>query len=340
LIVEGTKHVFILRYTETATACFVAYEYLINLDYEVRFLWPRRFNFGFLLLFLCRYLQIGNACVAMYTYVLTSDIRTSNCSTLMKTNAALVYCQLCLSCIVLFTRAYAVWGSRKRMYWFLLCTCIVALAPTMYTLNLYLRGVSFPGLRIWNGCIYLIVDHNANFYSMIGIVVMDSLALSLLLYKSVQHARFMKSLSGGSERASILSVMAQDGITYFVMNLACTIANMIGVKRFPAYLHGFLIGTQACMQNVLCARLYFHIQIVNENWTTNVTSLGAAAGQKNNSTPMEMNSVGGRRGALSKIKFAEISAIGMETDVQESTTDGVNVVEETRSTTEEPARGV
>ncbi len=105
---------------------------------------------------------------------------------------ALVYCQLCLSCsmffslsnlnsdrynapnsptipsVVLFTRAYAVWGSRKRMYWFLLCTCIVraravfplppqeltgtrfffqvALAPTMYTLNLYLRGVSFPGL--------------------------------------------------------------------------------------------------------------------------------------------------------------------------------------------------
>ncbi len=69
------------------------------------------------------------------------------------------------------------------------------------------------------------------------------------------------------------------------------------------------------MQNVLCARLYFHIQIVNENWTTNVTSLGAAAGQRNNSTPMEMKSVGDRRGALSKIKFAEISAVATEIDM-------------------------
>ncbi len=73
------------------------------------------------------------------------------------------------------------------------------------------------------------------------------------------------------------------------------------------------------MQNVLCARLYFHIQIVNQNWTTNVTTLDSK-----NSTPMEMKSMGrnrdrdrGRRyfDVLSDTKFDEVSVAGVEKSV-------------------------
>jgi len=316
LLIEGARHVYILRYTEVASACFVAYEYLINLDYEVRFLWPRRFNFGFVLLFLCRYLQFASASVAMYTYVFTSDLRPSNCLTLMKISTGLVYCQLNISGIVLYTRAYAVWGSHRWMFWFLISAAILTIGPTVYTLVLFINYITFLPFRISNGCLYSVDDHDTNFYSMIGMVVTDSLTISLLLYKSVQHAKFMK-ISGGGQGASILSVIAQDGVIYFVLNITCTILNMIGVKHFPADLHGFLIGMQAHVQNVLCARLFFHLQIVNEDWKTVVTTRSSVQESKN-STPMEMKAVGRNRGrnhgrhysdVLSDIKFEDKSIL-------------------------------
>ncbi len=55
------------------------------------------------------------------------------------------------------------------------------------------------------------------------------------------------------------------------------------------------------MQNVLCARLYFHLQIVNEGWTTNATGLGA----NTNNFAMERKANAG-----GTIRFAETSAVG------------------------------
>ncbi len=73
---------------------------------------------------------------------------------------------------------------------------------------------------------------------------------------------------------------------------------------------------QAHVQNVLCARLFFHLQIVNENWKTNVSTLSVV--ESKNSTPMKMKAVGRNRGrnhgphysdALSDIKFEDKSVL-------------------------------
>jgi len=191
--------------------------------------------------------------------------------------------------------------QRRLRYRFLL---------TSHLLSVHVAEVSVRlGIRIWNGCIYLIDDHGGAFDGLIFQIVLDSLALTTLLYKSLQHARFIKNLSGEGVKVSILTVMAHDGIEYFILNLLCTLTNMIGLRRFPANLHGFLFTTQSCVQNALCARLFFHLQIVNDGWTTNATGFGV----NTNNFPIEMKAV-----ASGTIKFAETSVVGMECSVKNS----------------------
>ncbi|KLO16420.1 hypothetical protein SCHPADRAFT_213221 [Schizopora paradoxa] len=77
--------------------CFVIYEYLINFDYEVHFLWMRRFTYGSCLFFLCRYLPIAQISLTVFQYLLTRDISYHHCRSLGKACTILVYLQYCLS---------------------------------------------------------------------------------------------------------------------------------------------------------------------------------------------------------------------------------------------------
>jgi len=93
------------------------------------------------------------------------------------------------------------------------------------------------------------------------------------------------------------------------MNLAATILNMIGEKHFPTNLQAFLLTTQLCLQNELCARLYFHLQTVNEGWSTNTST----ATEESNDTPMELKAVNGgrrRKDAHSEMQFAGATTAG------------------------------
>ncbi|KLO15831.1 hypothetical protein SCHPADRAFT_995590 [Schizopora paradoxa] len=231
-----------------ATTCFVTYEHLINLDYEIRYLWQRRFTFGSCLLFFCRYFPIAQIYVCIVEYILTTDLLPSNCKSLLKANSGLVYLQFCLSNLVLYTRTYAVWAGNKRVLMTLMGTYIISAAGTAYTVYRYVHGISVLGLRLWSGCIFLVTDHTI-FYALLGSVLMESFQIQ----------------QGGRTKVSLLTVMAQDGMAYFIFNTMCTIANMIVLQRASADYRDFLVTTQSCVQNVLCARLFFHMQTVYRN---------------------------------------------------------------------------
>ncbi|KLO16406.1 hypothetical protein SCHPADRAFT_887757 [Schizopora paradoxa] len=97
-------------------------------------------------------------------------------------------------------------------------------------------------------------DHTV-IYALIGSVMMDSLALCLLLYKSVLHTKVVKNT--GLQKMGLLQVMAQDGMMYFLFNIekcensfdifprqVCTIATTIFLERAStARTHGVGMST-------------------------------------------------------------------------------------------------
>ncbi|KLO16439.1 hypothetical protein SCHPADRAFT_887785 [Schizopora paradoxa] len=366
---QSATDTLVFRYTIVATTCFVTYEYLINLDYEIRYLWLRRLTFGSALLFFCRYLPIAQIYVSIVEYVLTSDLRPTHCKSLLKANSALVYLQFCLSNMVLYTRAYAVWSGNKRVLWTLVVTYVLSAVGTAYTVYRYVDGISVLGLKLWSGCIYLVTDHSI-FYALIGSALMDSrtssfllsspshslsislgrllalsfvlltpkslpitstldlnlrmdaVALCLLLYKSVQHARVMKNIGirhGTRTKVSLLTVMAQDGMAYFIFNIICTVANIIVLQRASDDYRDFLVTTQSCLQNTLCARLFFHIQTAHKSGsgsTGTITRTLSAAGPAYNDV-VEMKARSHRRGP-SRNGHRRVGDVDMEADMDKS----------------------
>ncbi|KLO15848.1 hypothetical protein SCHPADRAFT_926972 [Schizopora paradoxa] len=254
---QTLRRTLVFRYTIVSTACFVLYEHLINFDYEIRFLWQRRFSFGSCLLFLCRYFSIVQISIALFEYIITDDYTDSHCKALIRISASMVYLQYCLSNVVLYARTYAVWAGDKRVLVVLVGSYVLSAVGTCHTVYRFIRGISVLDPHPWSGCILLMTDRSI-FYGLIGYVLMDSLALCLLLYKSVLHTREMKNI--GFEQVSLLTVMAQDGMAYFVFNIVCAVANSIILERSTSDYRYFLVSTQCCVQNVLCARLFFHMQ--------------------------------------------------------------------------------
>jgi len=134
--------------------------------------------------------------------------------------------------------------------------------PTGYTVCMYSKGISYTGIRMWNGRIYLINDHVSAFGALICHVSLDILALTMILHKLLRHARFIKNPNGEGEQADILTVMAHDSIAYFFLSRrahvsslpVCTLTNMIGVKHFPADLHGFLLVTCCALDSTFTSR--------------------------------------------------------------------------------------
>ncbi|KLO06328.1 hypothetical protein SCHPADRAFT_946178 [Schizopora paradoxa] len=213
-----TVHVF--QYATTATVCLVVYEYLIKFDVEIRYLWRRRLTFGTALMAICWYLPFINIFqLIVYTEFTNTD--PSRCITGFRLAASFIYIEFVVSTLVLFTRAYAVWGGNK--YILSLLTIIYAgiVGGSSYTIFLSISNAETPSLGIPIPCLYILGDNDL-WITLVLLLFSESLALGLLLIKSVQHARALRDFKSPLRSWSILAVMARDGIGYYVCTMTPT----------------------------------------------------------------------------------------------------------------------
>jgi len=200
----------------------------------------------------------------LYVYVTMTNVNKSNCMIGARAGTSFVYLEFILAILVLFTRAYAVWGGTRRIFLLLAFAYAGVVAGAAYSVTVYIRGVSFQELQIGNGCLFD-VGNELLWIALVLLIFSESLALGLLLVKSVHHAKAMQNITYGSNsRRNIMLVMAQDGIGYFACSLAITSANLVVLKRVTPDLRDFLFVAQGAIHSILCSRLLFHIHEVNE----------------------------------------------------------------------------
>ncbi|KLO16431.1 hypothetical protein SCHPADRAFT_995120 [Schizopora paradoxa] len=266
VLVDAGRSLQIVRFTVVSTNFLVFYEYLIKLDDEIRYLWHRNFTFVSGLLLLCRYFPLATILQGLYTYVATDNFKAQHCLSGLILNSCLIYVEFSLSVLVLFTRAYAVWGCSRTILAVLGSIYSIGIAGTAYALYRHVRGFSAVEFHIENGCVY-IIGNNYIWVCLIIHIFCDTVALSLLLVKSLQHAKSIRHAEStrAATKLDLLRVMAKDGIGYFVLNLAVTVANVIVLMRVGSGLRDFLLTMHGGLQNVLCARLLFHVYAVSES---------------------------------------------------------------------------
>jgi len=157
-----------------------------------------------------------------------------------------------------------VWGGSRQILYLLSLVYAGAVAGTSYSVFLFVRGIRTVAFGGMNGCFFEIGNDDLKI-DLAVLIFCESLALVLLIFKSVQHAREMKHFERSGSRKSILMVMTEDGIGYFVCTLVISTANLVVLERSSPALRDFLFITQGAIQDILCSRLLFHIQAVNES---------------------------------------------------------------------------
>ncbi|KLO06325.1 hypothetical protein SCHPADRAFT_1002412 [Schizopora paradoxa] len=263
LVIDIFRTVQIFQYTTIATVSLVSYEYLTKLDDEIHYLWGRRTSFGGVLMALCRYLPFINV-YQIIVDVSWTDMDSERCLVGYRINSSFVYVEFILSIVVLFTRAYAVWGGDRRILFLLALVLACAITGSSYATFLFLKNTEAPPFHLPTSCLF-VLGNNDVWISLVILIICESLALGLLLVKSMQHARDTKGLVAvGARKRSILTVMAQDGIGYFACTLVITSANIVVLARVTPDLRDFFLITQGALQNILCSRLLFHVRSVNE----------------------------------------------------------------------------
>ncbi|KLO08208.1 hypothetical protein SCHPADRAFT_616480 [Schizopora paradoxa] len=228
---------------------------------QIRYLWKRRLSVGSIFLFLCRYLPFTST-LQIYQYVTTTDFEISHCRALLKASVCFVYLEILVTTLVLLTRAYAVWGGTKKIAYALSIYSAFMIASSSYSLSLYIRGIRSVVIHSTHGCHFEIGNSDVGIDFIIFLVT-ESLSLSFLLAKSILHARSLKHLQSSLSGHSVLTVMTQDGVGYYVCVMAITTANLIILKRATPSVTGFLYGVQGIVQNILCSRLFFHLRSLN-----------------------------------------------------------------------------
>ncbi|KLO09617.1 hypothetical protein SCHPADRAFT_943482 [Schizopora paradoxa] len=254
----------LLGYTLVSIGTLVSYEYVIMLDNEVDSL-PLESS-----LFLRKRASISLPISAVHVhgtdllfFVSTAVLHQETCILGFRTSTCIVFIEFLLSILVLFTRAYAVWGGSKRIFYFLVLTYAGVIVGGSISVHLFMSGVGSVPLIGTTGCLVQIANDDL-WIALTILILSESLAFGLLLYKSLLHARELKNIDR-SETKDILSIMARDGVAYFACNLAITTTNIFLLKSVNPDFQDILIIMQGALENILCGRLLFHIRAVNDS---------------------------------------------------------------------------
>ncbi|KLO08206.1 hypothetical protein SCHPADRAFT_894044 [Schizopora paradoxa] len=145
-----------------------SYEYLLKIDDEIRYLWNRRLSIGGVLFFLSRYLPFSSA-LLIYQYATTTNFDTSRCQTFMTTAVCFIFLQMLLTTVVLFTRAYAVWGGSRKVAVALSTYTAAMTAGLCYVLSLYIKGLRPLGIDF----VIFLVSESLPAYAILTVLVWD-----------------------------------------------------------------------------------------------------------------------------------------------------------------------
>ncbi|KLO09656.1 hypothetical protein SCHPADRAFT_556594 [Schizopora paradoxa] len=232
ILLQTAEYASVMKLTMVANITLAFFEYGIKLDDEIKFLWMRKKSFASALLFLCRYLPIALSLETFNAYLLTDGSDISSCFSKVSTNAYIIYIQFMLSLLVLLTRAYAVWGTKRNLLLGLAVMYAVAAAGTAYAVHRNLEGFQTVGLTVGTGCIFFI-DNKQILIALVIHIGCEAVALSLLLFKAVEHARAMQNIHihRGNAKACLMTIIARDGLGYFVINLSLALMNVIVLER-------------------------------------------------------------------------------------------------------------
>jgi len=161
--------------------------------------------------------------------------------------------------VILILRTFAIYSRSYLVLAFLVCMRVGTLAPSMYInvqWNSHMTFAPSPAPRILP-CVYVADGKGDAWLEFLFIAIFDSCIVVLTFYKYITQWR------SGLSRASLLSTIYRDGMSYFVVLFAISVTNSVLLKvegdRGSAYFDCFVLF-QRVVQGILSSRLIINVR--------------------------------------------------------------------------------
>ncbi|KAJ8468769.1 hypothetical protein ONZ45_g17122 [Pleurotus djamor] len=111
-----------------ASECFQAYDHILTLNEETRFVWTASWGIGKLLYFLTRYSPYVNTVVSIWAYLGPSPMPDRLCNTLIKIDGWACVVGLLIAETIMVLRVWAMWNQSRK------CGCLLLVLAATFVI--------------------------------------------------------------------------------------------------------------------------------------------------------------------------------------------------------------
>ncbi|TFK31297.1 hypothetical protein BDQ12DRAFT_162314 [Crucibulum laeve] len=228
------KSVEVLKISQIAAVMLTVYDHMITLDWEVEYIWKRRWSISKTLFILVRY--AGELVLVLQAIFFVSGGPSVQVSQMgfYFTPLGTTFC-ICICQIILIMRLYALYGQSKRLLMLLTALFLMEFAGMMYWnilsyVNVELTLEPFPGVHI---CIPSGVPKLFPLYWAYAIAF-ETIVFSLIMriiYRDFAEARAIARL----RTVSLMNVLMRDNFVYFFIALTADLITGISWAATPGH---------------------------------------------------------------------------------------------------------
>ncbi|EJC98497.1 uncharacterized protein FOMMEDRAFT_23728 [Fomitiporia mediterranea MF3/22] len=247
-IVSLASEWYILRMMHVATITVLTYDYLLTIGREKELIWPSRLSVVKILFLLNRYILFGAISGDLYL-ILSLDPSARGCITAFRICSAFTTAEYYFAELVLYTRAYAIWGRTRTALLMIIAVNLVLVPPGFYLISITLKATTSVNLPLFpTGCI-INMNRQPVIPAMVTVIVSEAIALIAVLVRAAKMPQSM-----------VMKQISNSGVFFSAIILCMTMANIIVLSAASPPISDLLLTPQAAVHSICCNRLILQIK--------------------------------------------------------------------------------
>ncbi|EGN96276.1 hypothetical protein SERLA73DRAFT_162144 [Serpula lacrymans var. lacrymans S7.3] len=249
------------RYCTVAATVLYAYDFMLTLEEEVKFVWYSPWTTVKTFFLIVRYFAFG--CILTFTTLNVLPLRTTPIGIAIESFAIISVVLLSFVEVILQIRLFALYNNDKRVVIPVMISFVMMVFAQlgMASYEVYFNNLGLAGFDATIAESLGICPGGTPtwFYLfMIPIMVFDFILFVLALYKSLQHYRQVpdKTWSG----ARVISMMMRDSLLFFMINFVVFLISTLIYLVGPRTLYQKIANWQMVIPAILAERLVLNVR--------------------------------------------------------------------------------
>ncbi|KLO16818.1 hypothetical protein SCHPADRAFT_193377 [Schizopora paradoxa] len=292
-ILERAKESVNVNYVNVAAVTFLAYDALLSLDDEIKYVWRSKWTFVKIVYIASKYLAFVDGTMILLVF-LNPSLGLSACSTIYTASTYIILVGIALAELILLIRTCALWGLSRYVLWYLIAfdvgsavLAVVKLSSSFQDDNFICEYDLISYTELTSNCLFTVVPspipNIRNCFPIFGdkadgayvdflcVMAAELNVLVLTLWRGVMHWRRHSS--------RLVHIFYRDGIVYLVSLVVISATNVVFfVIDDSNYYYNVMLEPQRIAHAVLSAHLILNVREIGaQNGRMGYSQAGSAS---------------------------------------------------------------